>query len=625
MQVHRSNIIPFVRALIVFAATLAAPVIADTWYVTTNADSGTGSFRQALVGVISARRGEIVFSNVTGSITLSNPLPKISGQITVVGRGTNEPIFAGNLLLSIAPGAVVRLREFSLGSLQVTNFGSLTVRRSRLGPMEIRNEGAFGLSGCIAVESGSSLAIAGSGKAVVSGMGLRGVDLVGGELDLKDCIVSGRDIVGTNATISCYYDPIEGETRCSPRVLATAARGGGIFAYDSVLTLTRCIVSGNSVHGGNGAAEGAGGNRGITDAAGGLGAGLYVANSFLHMTNCSVVNNIGTGGKGGLSSRNWLVYGELGVGGIYLLNTVAEIVNCTVAKNRGIGGDGGDVGGGFAVGGIYVHACTNVSLINCTITENTASAGVAHYDGFQNPGSPGFGVGGILEGTLYGSVTASAQLKNCILAGNLGSVSPRSGSAILVPNDGAGRIASLGGNLFGTIQPLAFTNYPSFNWRTNYFYRIGLTNADLVDVNPKLGGVRDNGGGMPTYKPLPGSPAIDAAVNPGILFDQRGRPRTCDGRSVNNVNGSDGTDSGAVEVETSMCYQALSVVSNRVQMTFSSESGIEYGLQFKSNLNESEWSILSRTVEGTGGLITLENLDQFQQPAGYLRLFEYSR
>ncbi len=622
MVANRSKMLCLLWALVVFFTILLEALGADSWSVTSNADSGPGSLRQALIEAVAARNGEIVLADGISSIVLTNPLPMISGRITLVGPGTNVETFAQKLFLRIAPGAVVHMGNFSMKSLAVTNLGSLTIRKSRLGPMDIGNEGVLRVAQCTASESGSSLALTGGGKAVVSGMRFRGVDLVGGELDLEDCESSGREVVGTNAIISCWFDPIVGVTRCSPWVLATAARGGGIFAYGSVLTLTRCIVSGNSVRGGNAAAEGSGGNRGIADAAGGLGAGLYVANSSLSMTNCSVVNNTGTGGKGGLSSRTWWVFGELGVGGVYLSNTVAQIVNCTIARNRGFGGDGADIAGGFAVGGVYVPACTNVSMINCTITENTASAGVAHYDGFQNPSWPGFGVGGVFGGSMYGSVTGSTKLKNCILAGNLGSVSPWSGSAILVPNDGVGSFTSFGGNLFGTIQPLAFTNYPSFNWETNYFYRNGLTNADLVEFDAKLGGMRDNGGGMPTYKPLPGSPAIDAAVNPGISFDQRGRPRTCDGRSVSNFNGSDGTDIGAVEVETSMCYQVLSVVSNRIQMKFSSELGIEYGVQFKTNINEAVWSVIPRTLIGTGDLVTFEQLEEFLHPIGFTRVFE---
>src|SRR5690606_36208052 len=51
----------------------------------------------------------------------------------------------------------------------------------------------------------------------------------------------------------------------------------------------------------------------------------------------------------------------------------------------------------------------------------------------------------------------------------------------------------------------------------------GFHPTDLLDVDPMLGPLRDNGGPTATRALLPGSPALDAGDNAGAPpFDQRG-------------------------------------------------------------------------------------------------------
>jgi hypothetical protein len=64
-----------------------------------------------------------------------------------------------------------------------------------------------------------------------------------------------------------------------------------------------------------------------------------------------------------------------------------------------------------------------------------------------------------------------------------------------------------------------------------------------------LGALADNGGPTQTMALSAGSPAIDAGVAAGALFDQRGRPRTFDDPGVANAATSDGTDIGAFELQ----------------------------------------------------------------------------
>jgi hypothetical protein len=71
--------------------------------------------------------------------------------------------------------------------------------------------------------------------------------------------------------------------------------------------------------------------------------------------------------------------------------------------------------------------------------------------------------------------------------------------------------------------------------------------GDITGVNPMLAPLADNGGPTQTMALLAGSPAIDAGVAAGAMFDQRGKPRTVDDPSVTDAPTSDETDIGAFE------------------------------------------------------------------------------
>jgi hypothetical protein len=95
---------------------------------------------------------------------------------------------------------------------------------------------------------------------------------------------------------------------------------------------------------------------------------------------------------------------------------------------------------------------------------------------------------------------------------------------------------------------------------TSYGYNLSsdsgsgyLTNtADLINTDPKLGPLTNNGGLTFTCALLTNSPAIDQGFNfSGSTNDQRGPgfARTVDNPAIPNAPGGDGTDIGAYEVE----------------------------------------------------------------------------
>jgi hypothetical protein len=83
----------------------------------------------------------------------------------------------------------------------------------------------------------------------------------------------------------------------------------------------------------------------------------------------------------------------------------------------------------------------------------------------------------------------------------------------------------------------------------------GFGVENLLDVDPQLGALADNGGPTLTHAPLPGSPAIDAgdpefnplSFDPPIYVDQRGGPylRLYDGDGTGGAR----IDLGAIEVQ----------------------------------------------------------------------------
>src|SRR6185295_15919213 len=74
---------------------------------------------------------------------------------------------------------------------------------------------------------------------------------------------------------------------------------------------------------------------------------------------------------------------------------------------------------------------------------------------------------------------------------------------------------------------------------------LGIATGNLLDIDPLVGPLQDNGGPTDTHALLPGSPALDAGISGGPNTDQRGFPRPFDIPSLPNA--ADGSDIGAYE------------------------------------------------------------------------------
>ncbi|OGN93338.1 MAG: hypothetical protein A2Z75_08700 [Chloroflexi bacterium RBG_13_50_10] len=185
----------------------------------------------------------------------------------------------------------------------------------------------------------------------------------------------------------------------------------------------------------------------------------------LYMNRCTVSGNDATTHGGG-------IYNEPGVlpdsGKMWL-------TNCTISGNRIISSATGTNGAGISNGQ------ADMTLTNCTIANNTTTDPDCRGGGFYNDGT--------------------ATFKNTIVANNT---------------------AGTGNNGYNNLGTTTSQGYNLDSENSCGFNQPG----DLVNTNPLLGPLQDNGGPTFTQALLNNSPAIDAGANAGApATDQRGVTR----------------------------------------------------------------------------------------------------
>lgn len=287
-----------------------------------------------------------------------------------------------------------------------------------------------------------------------------------------DTIIDGNEIDRVLDILYGARVDITGVTTQGGKV-PSGEHGGGGIANKGVLTLSRVVVTNNTV---NGTTSG--------DVGGGISPGGSSFSTLVIVDSTISHNSADRGGgvffNATLLVTNTLFYSNTARHGGGLNNYgSASLTNVTFSDNNGTDNGGGIRNNGRAL------------LTNCTLFDNV---------------SP-----------VYGGIIASeaVTLTNTIVAHN-------------VDYNCWGDIASGGHNLDSA--------------NTCRFSAPG----DLLNTDPKLGPLADNGGSTKTHALLPGSPAIDAGTNtrcPGT--DQRGVLRPIDG----NRDGNAVCDIGAYEKE----------------------------------------------------------------------------
>ena len=229
------------------------------------------------------------------------------------------------------------------------------------------------------------------------------------------------------------------------------------------------------------------------------------ASGNLTLTNCTVSNNIAGGDSGGIHNQGMLT-----------------ITGSTIANNQGNGG-----------GGIRNAGAGVLDIRNSTVSGNFA---LNHGGGIHGPG----GTMTITNSTIVGNTSdlgvgggvanfATMNLVNSIVALNSSNTGP----------DCFGSPNSLGNNLIGNSVGCAFNQ----------------TTGDLIDLDPKLSALADNGGPTFTHALLSGSPAIDAG-NPATPGSGGNACESSDQRGTTRPQGS-ACDIGAYELVSAAAVPGL--------------------------------------------------------------------
>jgi hypothetical protein len=540
-----------------FAATLGAQT---TFNVTTLADSGAGSLRDAITQAnASASTADTVTFGVTGTISLLTALPVLTDSITIDGPGRTALTIERNV-------GAADFRIFETNTIGLTlNISRLTIQGGRaVQGGGILSRGPLGLydvliQNCIA--QGATGGGNGEGGAIYHTPAVALCSITNSLI--QNCQANGGDNAagsggagsgggiyinaGTLATLSTTINNCDatGGDSTGGNGNGGTARGGGVYSEFAV-TFTDSVISNCDTTGG--ALNGTG-NPGISEGGGvyGLGAitsidttwqsntatsaAISVGGAILHEPSATqqltVTRSVFTSNAATTTAGSDHAFGaDVSSSGVVEIRESEFSGSVATPSGTGFGAIIGHsasaaflmerctVTGGTGTA-VYLEGTSSGSIVNSTISGNTASVyagGVTSYGATLslsfctitlNTGGDGGGISTAAVGNI--SVTG------CIIAGNTG---PSASTADYVVNTGA--IADFGGNVIGIDDGGTFNNAGT---------QKGSTAGGALD--PMLGALADNGGLTRTHALLTGSPAISGGGTTGVpATDQRNAPRT---------------------------------------------------------------------------------------------------
>lgn len=354
-------------------------------------DSGVGSLRQAVLSANQAGGGTILFSNVTGTVTLTSGEIAITNNVNILGPGPTNLTISG-----------FSSRAFDISSNCTASISSLVLQGStNANGGAVYNLGSLVLSNCVVTASscnGNIYVLAGGGiynagtmamySCVVSNdfaagyeYGLGGGIYNTGVLSLVSCVISGNGC-GTSGFFNGRPPP--------------PGTGGGVYNAN-VLTVTNCIITGNNSGPGIRTCGSVPGN-------GGPGGGVYNSGTATIIASTVSQNSAGAGGSGGC---NLYSGGNGGDGGGFWNGGSLIMIGCMISSNSaGAGGYGTTYaypqfgGNGGSGGGIYNVG--TLALTNCTIANNASGDG-GYGDDFGNGGIACGGANGGSGGGIWGA------------------------------------------------------------------------------------------------------------------------------------------------------------------------------------------------------------------------------
>jgi len=604
---------------VIFVLTLLAVEAASavTLNVTSIADSGPGTLRDTLA---SAADGDTINATwIHGTIRLTSGELFVDKSVIITGPGPDKLALDGDLssrVFHIAPDVVVNLAGLTIthgvapapdgyGGGIYNDHATLTVRKCVvIGNFGDNGAGIYNdaFSGSATLTLEQSII---TDNQADSGGGVYNAGFYGtASLAATNCTITGNSSyeggglcnigVGGDSPLTLVNSDISGNT-------AMNGSGGGIYIFingssNALLTVVNCTLSRNDAGQEGGGVENlvVGGSATlmfvdstIKSNLAAVGGGIYnldYGTVALTVSNCIISDNSaslegynpGLGGAGGgivnesddsiamLTILDSKLIGNRG-GGVENLGFIGSatltISNCVMSDNSAPDSEGGAI---YNLGG-YSIGTGSVWIANSTLTRNTAAFG----GGIANDVEQGNAILQIVNSTLddnsasdsggaiYNISTALTVVNDTFsdnLADNIGGGicnggTMQLGSTILKTGASGATLAN-----FATVTSLGYNLASDDAGGT-------LTNpTDMIDTDPMLGPLRNNGGLTFTRALLPGSPAIDQGKNfSGSPFDQRGHRfvRTFDNPFILNAPGGDSTDIGAFEMQTSSSKQAV--------------------------------------------------------------------
>lgn len=329
--------------LVLFALTAFASA-ASAAVVTTNADSGTGSLRDAIAN---ASAGDTITFDPAGlaggqTITLTGGQLAPSVNLTITGAGapavtivnptgrvfnfenaTPTAVTLDNLTLQGAPtdgntGGALRISVFSTMTLTLSNStvsGALTV-----------------------ATRGGALAVSSAATLIVDHCTVSGTVTTTNPISNN----AGGAIYAGGGTIRLVQSRVTGSVSGAQ---AGKNEGGAIAVYGGALVATDSTITGSSAD---------------------VGGGVFLETGSASLTDTTVANN--TAATSG--------------GGIHVGKGTATLTNVTISGNSAATG-GGVYADYYATNGTGGSATT--TLTNSTIANNTATTASALYVGFRKP------------------------------------------------------------------------------------------------------------------------------------------------------------------------------------------------------------------------------------------------
>jgi hypothetical protein len=322
----------------------------------------------------------------------------------------------------------------------------------------------------------------------------------------------------------------------------SATLGGGMYNDHSTLTVSNCILSGNSAtgngHGGGIYNDGDSGSATLTIADSAISANRAYAGGGIW--------NAGVVGSATVTIVNSTISGNTaeGPGGAIFNDSGSGGATVTIANSTISGNSAGSAGGGIFNSGTL--GSPTVTIANSTLADNSA-------------GDFGGGGAAIINWVAF-SGNATVTIANSTFSGNSasgagggivnyspsgGSTMLEIGSTILKAGDSGINIVNAGGTVTSRGYNLSSDDGGGFL----------AAMGDQVNTDPLLGPLQDNGGATFTHALLACSPAIDQGKNfSASATDQRdeGFVRTFDDPAVPDAAGGDGTDIGAFEAQAEL-------------------------------------------------------------------------